>query len=68
MTYGYQVTSMIVVSGMCGRADASFNTIKLYVSNCGIYSSNWCLFVAGTNPINNTALTLRKIIVLLTFI
>ena len=53
---------LIVVSDLCGRADASFNPIKLYVLNCVIYSSNWCLFIAGTKSNNNTVLTLRKII------
>jgi hypothetical protein len=56
------VTIMIVVSDLCGRADASFQPIKLYVSNSGIYSSNWYLFLAGTKPNKNTVLTLRKII------
>jgi len=53
---------MIVFSDLCGRADASLNLIKFYVSNCGIYSSNLCLFIASTKPINNNVLTLREII------
>ena len=56
------MTIMIVVSDLCGRADVRFNPIKLYVSYCGIYASNWCLFIAGRKPINNTVLTPRKII------
>jgi hypothetical protein len=45
------MTVMIVVSDLRGRTDASFNPIKLYVSKCSLYSSNWCLFIAGTQPI-----------------
>jgi hypothetical protein len=56
------VTIMIVVSDLCGRADVRFNPIKLYVSNRSIYASNWRLFIADRKPINNTVLTLRKVI------
>jgi hypothetical protein len=53
---------MIVVSDLCGRADIGSNPIKIDVSNCGLYSSNCSLFIAGTKPINNIILTLLKII------